>query len=165
MPQKQPPAKTAVSSDLEEASGASTAGLGKADLALARPSLGLAVAQARTPIPPKSRAEMRIARMSVVPRKLSSIEVYAWCKALDDAGAAYVAGGIDRLLGQGYAPGHYAAASFRKDHEGQHGEGKTGPGFRVGGGTCFRLNGGGLGGADGGEKSDAGRCGGREEIV
>jgi|SRR5277367_1346422 len=97
MPQKQPPATTAVSSDLEEARGASKAGFGKAAFALARPSLGLAVAQASTPIPPKSRAEMKMARMSVVPRKLWSIKVYVWCTTLDDAGVGYVSSGIDRM--------------------------------------------------------------------
>src|SRR5580700_10327251 len=63
MPQKQPPAMTAVSSDFEEARGASTAGFGNAVFALARPSLGLAVAQARTPIPARSKTAIRTARM------------------------------------------------------------------------------------------------------
>src|SRR5690348_3312108 len=59
MPQKQPPARTAVSLAEEVASGESTAGLGKAEVGLARPSLGMAVAQTRTPRPAKiSTAKM-----------------------------------------------------------------------------------------------------------
>src|SRR5579864_6577839 len=68
MPQKHPPARTAVSLDFDDASGASTAGLGKAALALARPSLGLAVAQARTPIPAKTSTAIRTARMVRAPK-------------------------------------------------------------------------------------------------
>src|SRR5580700_8290059 len=82
MPQKQPPATTAVSSDFEAARGASTAGFGNAAFALARPSLGLAVVQARTPIPAKIKTAISTARMVETP-KLLSITVYACRNGLD----------------------------------------------------------------------------------
>src|SRR5580700_1784408 len=82
MPQKQPPATTAVSSDFEEARGASTAGFGNAAFALARPSLGLAVVQARTPIPAKIKTAISTARMVETPKPLS-VTVYARRNGLD----------------------------------------------------------------------------------
>src|SRR5882672_10130050 len=89
MPQKHPPATTAVSWDFAEARGASTAGLGNAALALARPSLGCAVAQASTPIPAKISTATSTARI-VLLRKRHSIEVYACRNRLDVPRLAHV---------------------------------------------------------------------------
>src|SRR5580692_6653083 len=75
MPPTQPPERTAVSYPFDAAKQASTAGFGNAALALARPSLGLAVAQARTPIPAKMSTAIKTARMLNCPKTIFHLSI------------------------------------------------------------------------------------------